>query len=80
MANNVIEINPLRKIKTLENSITESTQIQIIKNSYLNKLQLYSKYSNINEECYELAKDISRRSRLISKWMQELKSLRKDIE
>lgn len=80
IVNNVIDIKTLQKIKSLEESITEHTQIQIIKNSYLNKLQYYTKYSNIADECYELAMDISRRSRLVSRQMQELKSLRKDIE
>lgn len=69
-----------RKITSLEKSINEVTQIQIIKTSYLNKLQLFKHYDSINKQCHTIQAEIKELSLNVGSKMAILNRLRKELE
>jgi predicted RNase H-like nuclease (RuvC/YqgF family) len=80
---NVISIEygkKLRKIKRLQKTIETYNGIIKLKQNYLNMLQRYKKYSNINKQCHETQDDINRFEFELGMFSSTLEKLKKELE
>lgn len=78
--NNVVDLVLLRKIKGLERSLNDYTNILKIRIDFINKLQSYQNYLTINRELIGIQKDILELEKNIGQLKDKLVLLRKEAE